>query len=132
VELVATEPGSEADRQRHERTSRLLAAAAESEGDRRGILLAEVVELHMCLVDALVASHQGCFVATEDLRRVAFLALVKAVGDFEPDRADAGFQSAAEVVINSELCKHLATTARSSGHGSIPPAPRHTANSSRD
>ena len=120
MDLVETQPFSVADRQLRERTNRLLADAARADGDARGILLAEVVELHMGIVDAQVASHQGCFLATGDLRRVAFLALVHAVGSFEPTRADADFRTAAEAAVCRELRQHVSAVAGSKAHRWVP------------
>lgn len=85
------------------RTRQLLAAAERAEGDGRGILLAEVVELNMCLADALVPPHVGRGVAVEDLRRVAFLALVEAVDGYGTSRAGVDFQTVAAAVITREL-----------------------------
>ena len=106
MDLVETRSFSVAGRHLRERTNRLFAEAARADGDARGILLAEVVELHMGIVDALVASHQRCFLATGDLRRVAFLALVNAAGSYDPACADADFQTAAEAAVGRKLEQH--------------------------
>jgi hypothetical protein len=122
VDVVQTHPFSVEERCLRERTRHLFLAAARAQGDARGILLAEVVELHMGIVDALVASHQGCFLATGDLRRVAFLALVDAVGSFDPARAGEDFRAAAEDAISRRLREHVSSLTGSNDHRWVPPA----------
>jgi RNA polymerase sigma-B factor len=66
-----------------------------------------VVELNMGVAEALARRFRDRGVAAEDLRQVAFLALVKAVERFDADRTDAEFLAFAVPTIRGELRKHF-------------------------
>jgi RNA polymerase sigma-B factor len=99
--------GSVADERRRCRTGQLLAAAADAEGEERSTALHQVVELNMAVADALATRYRGRGIATEDLRQVARLALVKAANRFDTGRTGAEFLAYAVPTIRGELRKHF-------------------------
>lgn len=102
-----TERSAEADDRRRTGTARLLAEAADSDGPRRQDLLGQVVELNMGVAGALAARYRDRGIPDDDLRQVAFLALVKAAKGFDAGRADTDFLTYAVPTIRGELRKHF-------------------------
>ncbi|GAA4672215.1 sigma-70 family RNA polymerase sigma factor [Nocardioides nanhaiensis] len=72
--------------ERSERTTELLAraAAAPVGSEERRLLLEDVVTVNMQVADAVAQRHARRGVPTEDLQQVAYLALVRAVQNFDP------------------------------------------------
>lgn len=96
--------------ERSDATSRLFLRAAES-GDsaRREQLIAEVVEVNMCVADALAARYRGRGLAAEDLQQVAYLALLKAARRFDACLGH-DFLSFAVPTIRGELRRYFRDT----------------------
>jgi RNA polymerase sigma-B factor len=107
VEQVATERYADADQLRRTRTATLLAAAANAGDEERRVVLGQVVELNMGVADALARRYRDRGIAEEDLRQVAFLALVKAANGFDVERTGAEFLPYAVPTIRGELRKHF-------------------------
>ena len=93
--------------ERRDATSSLLLDAAES-GDpaRRERLIAEVVEINMCVAEALAARYRGRGLASEDLQQVAYLALLKAARRFDVGLGH-DFLSFAVPTIRGELRRYF-------------------------
>jgi RNA polymerase sigma-B factor len=96
-----------ADQLRRSRTSDLLAEAADADDDERRTLLSQVVELNMGIADALARRYRNRGIATDDLRQVAFLALVKAANGFDASRTHTDFLTYAVPTIRGELRRHF-------------------------
>jgi RNA polymerase sigma-B factor len=87
-------------------TTELMARAATCPQPERARLLGVVVELNMCVADAIASRYRGRGVADEDLRKVAYLALTKAARKFDPD-AGHDFLSYAVPTIRGEVCRYF-------------------------
>ncbi|MBF4769898.1 sigma-70 family RNA polymerase sigma factor [Nocardioides agariphilus] len=87
-------------------TTELMARAATCPQPERARLLGVVVELNMCVADAIASRYRGRGVADEDLRQVAYLALTKAARKFDPD-AGHDFLSYAVPTIRGEVCRYF-------------------------
>ncbi len=75
--------------ERSERTTALLAQVAELADDapeRRRALLDEIVTINMQVADAVAQRHARRGVPLEDLQQVAYMALVRAVHQFDPGK----------------------------------------------
>jgi RNA polymerase sigma-B factor len=107
VDQVVRGNYADADQLRRSRTTDLLAAAADAGPDERRILLGQVVELNMGVAEALAKRYRDRGIATDDLRQVAFLALVKAANGFDTTRDDVDFLSYAIPTIRGELRRHF-------------------------
>ncbi len=70
--------------ERSERTAALLAEVAQESGSRRRDLLDEIVTINMQVADAVAQRHARRGVPVDDLRQVAYVALVRAVHQFDP------------------------------------------------
>ena len=102
---VAARTGSRADRA--DRTEELLRRAAETSDElehRR--LLDEVVVLNMGVANALAARYRSRGIAEEDLRQVAYLALVKAAQGFDYSSGN-DFLSYSVPTIRGEIKRHF-------------------------
>ena len=71
------------------------------------LCLGQVVELNMRVADAVATRYRSRGIALDDLRQVAYLALVKAADRFDSDRSEAEFLSYAVPTIRGELRKHF-------------------------
>ncbi|MCW2847021.1 MAG: sigma-70 region 4 domain protein [Marmoricola sp.] len=107
VNASSNERFTAADQRRRNRTQTLLAAAAEVEGGERRDLLGQVVELNLGVADALARRYRDRGIAADDLRQVAYLALVKAAHGFDVARADVDFLTYAVPTIRGDLRKHF-------------------------
>lgn len=90
-----------------ERTARILEAAADAGSeDERAALQEHAIELNMVTAAQLAARYRARGVSEDDLRQVAYLALVKAVQRYEygPDR---DFMSFAIPTIRGELRRYF-------------------------
>jgi RNA polymerase sigma-B factor len=87
-------------------TTELMTRAATCPQPERARLLGVVVELNMCVADAIASRYRGRGVADEDLRQVAYLALTKAARKFDPD-AGHDFLSYAVPTIRGEVCRYF-------------------------
>ena len=70
--------------ERSERTTALLAEAATASPERRHDLIDEIVTINMQVAEAVAQRHARRGVPTEDLQQVAYVALVRAVQQFDP------------------------------------------------
>lgn len=92
---------------RAEHTARLLAAASSaSDGAERHRLLEEVVLLNMGVANALAARYQHRGISIDDLRQVAYVALVKAAQGFDSTSGH-DFLSYAVPTIRGEIKRHF-------------------------
>jgi RNA polymerase sigma-B factor len=71
--------------ERAETTAELLQRAGDAEPDERAQLLDEVVVANLSVANAVAARYRGRGIAAEDLRQVAYLALVRAAEGFDPE-----------------------------------------------
>jgi RNA polymerase sigma-B factor len=84
---VAQSPSDTASRnERNEQAVTLLTEAARAPEARRRVLHDEVIRLNMPLARMLAHRYAGRGIATDDLRQVAYLGLVKAVRGYDPSR----------------------------------------------
>lgn len=92
---------------RAERTERLLARLSRTR-DRaeRARLVDQVVELNMCVADSIAARYRGRGIPDEDLRQVAYLALVRSVRNYRPAKA-ANLLSYAVPTIRGEVRRYF-------------------------
>jgi RNA polymerase sigma-B factor len=94
-------------RQRRERTSVVLAAAADTRsGSRRAELLEYVVRINMGVARSVASRYLNRGIDEDDLLQVAYMALTRAARDFNPDRHD-DFLSYAVPTMRGELKKHF-------------------------
>jgi RNA polymerase sigma-B factor len=107
VDQVAPKRKASTDQLRRTRTNELLAAAADAGAEERRMLLGQVVELNMGVAEALANRYRDRGIAADDLRQVAFLALVKAANGFDVGRADVDFLTYAVPTIRGELRRHF-------------------------
>lgn len=91
---------------RREATALLLAEAREATPEERVLLQDEAIRLNMSVASQTARRYRGRGIALEDLEQVAYLALVKAVRGFDPDRAS-DFLSFAVPTIRGELRRHF-------------------------
>ena len=92
---------------RAELTAGLLRRAAEADGPAdRARLLEDVVVLNMPLARAVADRYQGRGVPREDLEQVAYVALIRAVNDFDP-AFDRPFHSYAVPCIRGSVKKYF-------------------------
>lgn len=98
------------DSRRSAITNRLLQEAAEARaaGDalEAGRLLDEVVVVNMTVARGLARRYRGRGIEDEDLEQVAYVALVRAVQQFDPTRGD-GFLGYAVPTIRGELRRYF-------------------------
>lgn len=94
------------DQVRRERTSTLLAEAAEADGDRREALLNEVVVLNMPVAHAVARRFRNRGVPLEDLEQVACCALVRAARRFDVTQ-ERDFLSYAVPTMSGELKRYF-------------------------
>lgn len=94
------------DAARRERTTDLLARAAEVPEDERHALLNEVVDINLRVAHAIARRFEGRGVAVEDLEQVAAMALVRAARRFSASH-DRDFLSYAVPTISGELKRHF-------------------------
>jgi RNA polymerase sigma-B factor len=90
-----------------ERTARLLeAAAAAGSDEERAAFQGQAVEINMATAAQLAARYRARGISEDDLRQVAYLALVKAVQRYEyaPDR---DFMSFAIPTVRGELRRYF-------------------------
>jgi RNA polymerase sigma-B factor len=93
--------------ERADRTEDLLRAAAETDDElERRRLLDEVVVLNMGVANALAARYRSRGIAEEDLKQVAYLALVKAAQGFDCS-AGSDFLSYSVPTIRGEIKRHF-------------------------
>jgi RNA polymerase sigma-B factor len=83
-----------------------MARAAHCSKSTRARLLGDVVELNMGVAEAIASRYRRRGVPDEDLRQVAYLALIKAARNFDPD-AGHDFLSYAVPTIRGELCRYF-------------------------
>jgi RNA polymerase sigma-B factor len=103
----AIPPRREGRVDRAERTAQLLAATGRTDDEReRRRLLDEVVLLNMGVANALAARYRHRGVSIEDLRQVAYVALVKAAHGFDITRGHE-FLSYAVPTIRGEIKRHF-------------------------
>jgi len=94
-------------RQRRDRTSRALAAVAETSGERRRQeLLDYVVRINMGVARTVAGRYFHRGVDEDDLIQVAYMALTRAARDFDASRHQ-DFLSYAVPTIRGELKKHF-------------------------
>lgn len=104
-ETVATKAAGRAERA--DRTEDLLRAAAETDDElERRRLLDEVVVLNMGVANALAARYRSRGIAEEDLKQVAYLALVKAAQGFDYSAGN-DFLSYSVPTIRGEIKRHF-------------------------
>ncbi|WP_168929804.1 sigma-70 family RNA polymerase sigma factor [Nocardioides sp. GY 10127] len=96
---------SDDERAQITRTLLLRAAATGDETERRACLDA-VVEVNMRVAEAVARRYSNRGVALEDLRQVAYLALVRAVRTFEPSR-EVDLLSFAVPSMTGEIRRHF-------------------------
>ena len=88
-------------------TAQLFAEAHEATDEKaRSAALRRVIEVNMCVAEAIASRYRGRGIAREDLEQVAYLALVKAVRGFDVLRGG-DFLSYAAPTITGELKKHF-------------------------
>jgi RNA polymerase sigma-B factor len=93
--------------ERADRTEDLLRAAAETDDElERRRLLDEVVVLNMGVANALAARYRSRGIAEEDLKQVAYLALVKAAQGFDYSAGN-DFLSYSVPTIRGEIKRHF-------------------------
>ncbi|WP_239579116.1 sigma-70 family RNA polymerase sigma factor [Microlunatus panaciterrae] len=90
---------------RRERTNQLFAAALEADEAERQALHEQVVLLHLDVADSLAHRYQHRGQDIADLAQVAKLALVEAVGRYDPERGD--FLAFATPTILGSLKRHF-------------------------
>jgi RNA polymerase sigma-B factor len=94
-------------RQRRDRTARALAAIADADSEsRRQDLLDYVVRINMGVARTVAGRYFSRGIDEDDLVQVAYMALTRAVRDFDPDR-HRDFLSYAVPTIRGELKKHF-------------------------
>jgi RNA polymerase sigma-B factor len=94
-------------RQRRDRTERALAAIADADSEsRRQELLDYVVRINMGVARTVAGRYFSRGIDEDDLVQVAYMALTRAVRDFNPDRHK-DFLSYAVPTIRGELKKHF-------------------------
>ena len=81
-----TERGRLPRAERSERTTTLLAEVVDAPPERRRALLDEVVTINMQVAEAVAQRHARRGVPLEDLQQVAYVALVRAVHQFDPGK----------------------------------------------
>lgn len=92
---------------RRERTATLFEAVAdEHRPDVRAEQIRQVVVANMGVAEALAARHRGRGIPVEDLEQVAYVALVRAAGQFDAGRSD-DFLTYAVPCIKGELRRHF-------------------------
>jgi RNA polymerase sigma-B factor len=102
------ETGSSSRARRHERTKALYALLADPEADirSRADILAEIVTLNMGLADSIAHRFRSRGIEEDDLKQVAYLALFRAAGKFDPT-ADNDFLAYAVPTMTGEIRKHF-------------------------
>jgi RNA polymerase sigma-B factor len=94
-------------RQRRDRTARALAAIADADsGSRREELRDYVVRINMGVARTVAGRYFSRGIDEDDLVQVAYMALTRAVRDFDPERHK-DFLSYAVPTIRGELKKHF-------------------------
>ena len=94
------------DSRRSRTTSALLARAGEATGDEQESLLDEVVLANRTVAESLARRFRNRGIDDDDLRQVAYEALVKAVRRFDPSQ-DRDLLSYAVPTIRGELRRHF-------------------------
>lgn len=102
-------PAPTSNIERDQRTVELLVEALEGDPLHREALEAEAIELNLPLARYLASKYQNRGIASEDLRQVAYLGLMKAVRGFTPGR-ETGFAAYAIPTIRGELRRHFRDT----------------------
>ena len=93
--------------ERDERTENLLRAAAETRDElERRRLLEQVVVLNMSVANAVAGYYRSRGIAEDDLKQVAYLALVKAAQGFDHSSGN-DFLSYAVPTIRGEIKRHF-------------------------
>ncbi len=103
---VSTTPRSKGRLARRQKTRELFAQAAGCNAAERGPILDRIIRLNIEVARALARPYAGRGVPLEDLEQVACLALVKAVHQFRPDKAE-DFLAYAVPTIRGDLKKHF-------------------------
>lgn len=88
------------------RTELLLRQLASASTPERGQLLEELVTLNMGVADAVVSRYRNRGVAAEDLRQVAYMALVRAAHRFDTDAGN-DFLSYAVPTMRGEIRRYF-------------------------
>lgn len=92
---------------RRDRTARLYEAVAdEPDEDVRAERVRDIVVANMGVAEALAARHRGRGIPSEDLEQVAYVALVRAAGQFDARRSD-DFLTYAVPCIKGELRRYF-------------------------
>lgn len=104
-----TPPPPESRSSREQDALDLLRRARATTGDDRTRLEEEVVQLHMDVARQLASSYSARGIAEDDLRQVAYLALVSAVRGFDPE-VGTDFLAYAVPTIRGELRKTFRNT----------------------
>lgn len=100
-------PDSDAGLDREALSDRLFhRIAACTDFDDVQVLRGQIVSINMRVADSLARRYFGRGEASEDLRQVAYVGLIKAVAGFDPGRG-ANFLSYASPTITGELKKHF-------------------------
>jgi RNA polymerase sigma-B factor len=89
-------------RERVQTTEELLARMSEATGGARSDLENQVIRLNMRVAREVARRYEGRGLAADDLRQVAYLGLVKAVRNYDPEKAT-DFHSFAVPTIRGEL-----------------------------
>jgi RNA polymerase sigma-B factor len=87
-------------------TNRLLAKAANSNGERRKQLETEAALLNMDMARSVAARYWGRGESVDDLTQVAYVGLMKAIHGYDPRRGD-DFRSYAVPTIAGEVKRHF-------------------------
>ena len=94
-------------RARERAAEALLREAMAAPAPQRHELLNRVVALTMPVADALAARYRDRGIAEDDLRQVAYLALVRAADRYDPERPDSDFVAFAVPTIRGEIRRHF-------------------------
>ena len=89
-------------RERMQTTEELLAEMSQAAGEARSDLENQVIRLNMRVAREVARRYEGRGLAADDLRQVAYLGLVKAVRNYDPEKAT-DFHSFAVPTIRGEL-----------------------------
>lgn len=102
---VCDDPPSRRGRERA--AEALLSEALGAPARERRELLNRVVALTMPIADALAARYRDRGIPEDDLRQVAYLALVRAADRYDPTRPDSDFVGFAVPTIRGEIRRHF-------------------------